>query len=407
MTHFDPPPRPNRPVYLDNQATTRCDPRVMTAMLPWFTEHYGNPHSVEHVMGTEAEAAVEDARGHVAALIGADAKEVVFTSGATESNNIAIKGAARHALRAGNERRRVVTVATEHKCVLESVADLAAEGFEPIFLPVRPDGLLDPDALREAVSVPTLLVSVMAVNNEIGVVQDIPQLAAIAKQAGALFHTDIAQATGKIPLDLTGWKVDLASVSGHKLYGPKGVGALYVRRRPRVRLSPLFSGGGQERGLRSGTLPAPLVVGFGEACRLAQGDMEDEARRLAALRERLLARLNSQIPDVLVNGNMQARIPGNLNLTFPGATAADLMARVPDLCVSTGSACSSAAIEPSYVLRAIGLTDEAAARTLRIGIGRFTSTADIDYAAAALAAAHAGAPAPDIKKPGVERFAQA
>jgi cysteine desulfurase len=407
MTHFDPPPRPNRPVYLDNQATTRCDPRVMTAMLPWFTEHYGNPHSVEHVMGTEAEAAVEDARGHVAALIGADAKEVVFTSGATESNNIAIKGAARHALRAGNERRRVVTVATEHKCVLESVADLAAEGFEPIFLPVRPDGLLDPDALREAVSVPTLLVSVMAVNNEIGVVQDIPQLAAIAKQAGALFHTDIAQATGKIPLDLTGWKVDLASVSGHKLYGPKGVGALYVRRRPRVRLSPLFSGGGQERGLRSGTLPAPLIVGFGEACRLAQGDMEDEARRLAALRERLLARLNSQIPDVLVNGNMQARIPGNLNLTFPGATAADLMARVPDLCVSTGSACSSAAIEPSYVLRAIGLTDEAAARTLRIGIGRFTSTADIDYAAAALAAAHAGAPAPDIKKPGVERFAQA
>jgi cysteine desulfurase len=407
MTHFDPPPRPNRPVYLDNQATTRCDPRVMTAMLPWFTEHYGNPHSVEHVMGTEAEAAVEDARGHVAALIGADAKEVVFTSGATESNNIAIKGAARHALRAGNERRRVVTVATEHKCVLESVADLAAEGFEPIFLPVRPDGLLDPDALREAVSVPTLLVSVMAVNNEIGVVQDIPQLAAIAKQAGALFHTDIAQATGKIPLDLTGWKVDLASVSGHKLYGPKGVGALYVRRRPRVRLSPLFSGGGQERGLRSGTLPAPLVVGFGEACRLAQGDMEDEARRLAALRERLLARLNSQIPDVLVNGNMQARIPGNVNLTFPGATAADLMARVPDLCVSTGSACSSAAIEPSYVLRAIGLTDEAAARTLRIGIGRFTSTADIDYAAAALAAAHAGAPAPDIEKPGVERFAQA
>jgi cysteine desulfurase len=407
MTHFDPPPRPNRPVYLDNQATTRCDPRVMTAMLPWFTEHYGNPHSVEHVMGTEAEAAVEDARGHVAALIGADAKEVVFTSGATESNNIAIKGAARHALRAGNERRRVVTVATEHKCVLESVADLAAEGFEPIFLPVRPDGLLDPDALREAVSVPTLLVSVMAVNNEIGVVQDIPQLAAIAKQAGALFHTDIAQATGKIPLDLTGWKVDLASVSGHKLYGPKGVGALYVRRRPRVRLSPLFSGGGQERGLRSGTLPAPLVVGFGEACRLAQGDMEDEARRLAALRERLLARLNSQIPDVLVNGNMQARIPGNVNLTFPGATAADLMARVPDLCVSTGSACSSAAIEPSYVLRAIGLTDEAAARTLRIGIGRFTSTADIDYAAAALAAAHAGAPVPDIEKPGVERFAQA
>jgi cysteine desulfurase len=371
-------------------------------MLPWFTEHYGNPHSVEHVMGTQAEAAVEDARGRVAPLIGADAKEVVFTSGATESNNIAIKGAARHALHAGSERRRIVTLATEHKCVLESVADLAEEGFEPVFLPVRADGLLDPDTLRDALTVPTLLVSIMAVNNEIGVIQDIPTLAAIAKQSGALFHTDIAQAAGKIPLDLTGWKVDLASVSGHKLYGPKGVGALYVRRRPRVRLTPLFSGGGQERGLRSGTLPAPLIVGFGEACHLAQAEMEEEARRLAYLRERLLERLGAQIPGLLVNGDMRARIPGNLNVTFPAVAAADLMARVPDLCVSTGSACSSAAIEPSYVLRAIGLTDEAAARTLRIGIGRFTSAADIDYAAAALAAAHAGAPAP-----GVESFAQA
>jgi cysteine desulfurase len=396
------PPRPNRPVYLDNQATTRCDPRVVAAMLPWFTEHYGNPHSIEHVMGTEAEAAVEDARGHVAALIGADAKELVFTSGATESNNIAIKGAARFALRAGNGRRRVVTVATEHKCVLESVADLADEGFEPVFLPVRPDGLLDPEVLRAALEVPTLLVSVMSVNNEIGVVQDIATLAAIAKQAGALFHTDIAQAAGKIPLDLTGWKVDLASISGHKLYGPKGVGALFVRRRPRVRLTPLFSGGGQERGLRSGTLPAPLVVGLGAACRLALGEMLEEAKRLAELRDRLTGQLRAAIPGVVVNGSMVARIPGNLNVTFPVATAADLMARVPDLCVSTGSACSSAAIEPSYVLRALGLDDEAASRTLRIGIGRFTSPADIDYAATALAAAHAGAPAP-----GIERFAQA
>jgi cysteine desulfurase len=396
------PPRPNRPVYLDNQATTRCDPRVVAAMLPWFTEHYGNPHSIEHVMGTEAEAAVEDARGHVAALIGADAKELVFTSGATESNNIAIKGAARFALRAGNGRRRVVTVATEHKCVLASVADLAGEGFEPVFLPVRPDGLLDPEVLRAALEVPTLLVSVMSVNNEIGVVQDIATLAAIAKQAGALFHTDIAQAAGKIPLDLTGWKVDLASISGHKLYGPKGVGALFVRRRPRVRLTPLFSGGGQERGLRSGTLPAPLVVGLGEACRLALGEMLEEAKRLAELRDRLTGQLRAAIPGVVVNGSMVARIPGNLNVTFPVATAADLMARVPDLCVSTGSACSSAAIEPSYVLRALGLDDEAASRTLRIGIGRFTSPADIDYAATALAAAHAGAPAP-----GIERFAQA
>jgi cysteine desulfurase len=394
------PPRPNRPVYLDNQATTRCDPRVVEAMLPWFTEHYGNPHSVEHVMGTEAEAAVEDARAQVAALIGADPKELVFTSGATESNNIAIKGAARFA--GSGERRRIVTVATEHKCVIESVGDLAAEGFEPVFLPVRPNGLLDPDTLRAALEVPTLLVSVMAVNNEIGVIQDIPALAAIAKQAGALFHTDIAQATGKIPLDLTAWKVDLASISGHKVYGPKGVGALYVRRRPRVRLSPLFSGGGQERGLRSGTLPAPLIVGLGEACRLAAAEMTEETTRIAGLRQDLLERLSAEIRGLTINGTMDARIAGNLNLTFPSTTAADLMERVPDLCVSTGSACSSATIEPSYVLRALGLSDEAASRTLRIGIGRFTSPADIDYAAAALAAAHGGAPAPSI-----EHFAKA
>jgi cysteine desulfurase len=390
----DPPPRPNRPVYLDNQATTRCDPRVLAVMLPFFTERYGNPHSAEHAMGTDAEAAVEAARAEVAALVGADVKEIVFTSGATESNNIAIKGAARFAAGMGSDRRRVVTVATEHKCVLESVRDLGAEGFEPVFLPVRPDGLLDPDVLRAALAVPTLLVSVMAVNNEIGVVQDIPALAAIAKQAGALFHTDIAQAAGKIPLDLDGWRVDLASVSGHKIYGPKGVGALYVRRRPRVRLAPLFSGGGQERGLRSGTLPAPLLVGLGEACRLARAEQAADADRIGGLRERLLQRLRRDIPGLVVNGSTAARIAGNLNLTFPDATAADLMARIPELCVSTGSACSSAAIEPSYVLRALGLADEAAARSLRIGIGRFTSPADVDYAAAALAAAHAGTAIP-------------
>ncbi len=258
-----PPTRPNRPVYLDNQATTRCDPRVVAAMLPYFSEQYGNPHSVEHVMGRVAEAAVEDARAALAGLIGADPKEIVFTSGATESNNIAIKGAARHAARADTTRRRIITVATEHKCVLESVGDLAGEGFEPVFLPVDADGLLDPDALREALTVPTLLVSIMTVNNETGVIQDIPALAEIAKTAGALFHTDAAQAVGKIGVDVTAWRVDLLSISGHKFYGPKGVGALYVRRRPRVRLAPVFSGGGQERGLRSGTLPAPLIVGLG------------------------------------------------------------------------------------------------------------------------------------------------
>ncbi len=387
------PPRPNRPVYLDNQATTRCDPRVLAAMLPYFSEEYGNPASAEHVMGHTAEKAVEDARRHIATLLGADAREIVLTSGATESNNIAIKGAARFAKSMGGERRRIVTVATEHKCVLESVADLAAEGFEPVFLPVGADGLLDPDVLRAALAVPTLLVSVMAVNNEIGVVQDIPTLAAIAKEGGALFHTDLAQAAGKIPLDVTGWKVDLASVSGHKLYGPKGVGALFVRRRPRVRIAPLFSGGGQERGLRSGTLATPSIVGLGEACRLAALEMAAEAARITGLRTALLDQLRASVPGVTINGSIGDRIAGNLNLTFPAATAVDLMARAPDLCVSTGSACSSAEVESSYVLRAIGLSDEAASRTLRVGIGRFTSAADIEYAAAALAAAHAGAPA--------------
>jgi cysteine desulfurase len=381
--------RPNRPVYLDNQATTPCDPRVLASMLPWFGERFGNPHSVEHVLGREAEEAVEAARAEVAALIGAEPREVVFTSGATEANNLAIKGAARYAARAGDARRRIVSVATEHKCVLESVADLAEEGFEPVFLPVRPDGLLDPEALAAALATPTLLVSVMAVNNEIGVVQDLAALAGPAKAAGALFHTDAAQAAGKIPLDVQALRVDLLSLSGHKIYGPKGVGALYVRRRPRARLAPLFSGGGQERGLRSGTLPAPLIVGFGEACRLARAEMALEAARIGALRERLLGRLAAAIPGLRLNGSAEARIAGNLNLSFPCATAAALMRACPDLCVSTGSACSSAEVEPSYVLTALGLTPAAAARTLRIGIGRFTSPADVDHAADALAAAHA------------------
>jgi cysteine desulfurase len=387
--------RPNRPIYLDNQATTPCDPRVVQAMLPFFTEHFGNPHSAEHAMGRYAEEAVETARGHVAALIGADAREVVFTSGATESNNIAIKGAARHAARSGDERRRVVTVATEHKCVLESVADLAAEGFEPVVLPVGRDGLVEAEAVRAALEVPTLLLSVMAVNNEIGVVQDLAGLAALARGAGALFHTDAAQAAGKIPLDAAAMGIDLLSISGHKLYGPKGVGALYVRRRPRVRLAPLFSGGGQERGLRSGTLPAPLIVGLGEACRIARAEMEEEGRRIAGLRDRLLDGLRRALPGLALNADAARRIPGNLNLTFPANTAQGMMAALPDLCVSTGSACSSAEVEPSYVLKALGLDDAAAARTLRIGIGRFTSPSDIDAAVAMLARAHAmAAPQP-------------
>jgi cysteine desulfurase len=374
--------RPNRPVYLDNQATTPCDPRVVQAMLPFFTERFGNAHSAEHAMGRDAEDAVELARAQVAGLIGAEPREVVFTSGATEANNIAIKGAARFAASQGSERRRVVTVATEHKCVLDSVADLRAEGFDPVVLPVRADGLLDPAALAAALTEPTVLVSVMAANNETGVLQDLPRLAAIAHAAGALFHTDAAQALGKTPFDVAG--VDLASFSAHKVYGPKGVGALFVRRRPRARVLPLFSGGGQERGLRSGTLPTPLLVGFGEACRIACEEMADEAARLGELRDRLLDGLAERLPGLRVNGSLAQRLPGNLNVTLPHAEALAVMRASPELCVSTGSACSSAEIAPSYVLAAMGLDRAAAARSLRVGLGRFTSAADVDFAIRAL-----------------------
>jgi cysteine desulfurase len=386
--------RPNRPVYLDNQATTPCDPRVVSAMLPWFTDQPGNPHSVEHAAGRAAEAAVEAAREAVAALIGAEPREIAFTSGATEANNLAIKGAARFAAGQGSPRRRIITVATEHKCVLESVQDLSGEGFEPVFLPVGNDGLLDPAVLEAALETPTLLVSVMAVNNETGVIQDIAALAAQARRAGALFHTDAAQAAGKIPLDVRASGVDLLSLSAHKVYGPKGIGALFVRRKPRVRLQPLLSGGGQERGLRSGTLPTPLVVGFGEACRLAARALPEEPETIAALRQRFWARLSLDLPGLRLNGSPSARIAGNLNLTFPHADAKTLMGLAPDLCVSTGSACSSAELEPSYVLRAMGLAPDEAARTLRIGIGRFNSAADVDFAAASLAAAHRAAERP-------------
>jgi cysteine desulfurase len=377
--------RPNRPVYLDNQATTPCDPRVVAVMLPFFTERFGNPHSAEHAMGRDAEDAVEIARGQVATLIGAEPREVIFTSGATEANNIAIKGAARFAATQGSERRRVITVATEHPCVLQAVLDLAAEGFEPVVLPVQPDGLLDPAQLADALATPTLLVSVMSANNETGVLQDISNLSAMARAAGALFHTDAAQALGKMPFDVAG--IDLASFSGHKIYGPKGVGALYVRRRPRVRLMPLFSGGGQERGLRSGTLAPALLAGFGEACRLAGMEMAEEAKRLRALRQRLLDGLAAALPGLLVNGSMDHRLPGNLNVTLPHASALAVMAANPDLCVSTGSACSSAEVAPSTVLAAMGLDPDTASRSLRLGLGRFTSPADVDFAVRALSAA--------------------
>ena len=381
--------RPNRPIYLDHHATTPVDPRVLAAMRPWWEENFANPHSVEHSLGRAAEEAVEAAREQAAELIGAEPRELVFTSGATESNNIAIKGAARFAGAEGP--RRVITLATEHKCVLESVRDLAAEGFEPVILPVRPDGLLDPDVLRAALQTPTLLVSVMAVNNETGVVQDLAAIGALAKEAGALFHTDAAQGAGRIPLDVNEIQADLMSVTGHKIYGPKGVGALYVRRRPRVRLAPLFSGGGQERGLRSGTLAAPLVVGFGEAARIAAAEGLLDSGRIAGQRQIMLDGLMAAIPGLRVNGSMEARVAGNLNLTFPGGVDAQaLLKALPELCLSTGSACSSAEIAPSYVLCAMGIPEAEARATLRVGLGRFTSPAEAQQAAALIGTAWKG-----------------
>ena len=377
--------RPNRPIYLDNHATTPLDPRVLAAMRPWWEENFANPHSIEHAMGRAAEQAVEEARAHLAELLGAEAREIIFTSGATEANNIAIKGAARFAGTGGPVR--IITLASEHKCVLESVRDLAAEGFEPVILPIRTDGLLELDALEEALRTPTLLVSVMAVNNETGVVQDLAAIGALVKAAGTLFHTDAAQAAGRIPLDVNDIQADLLSLSGHKMYGPKGVGALYVRRRPRVRLAPLFSGGGQERGLRSGTLPAPLLVGLGEAARIAAAEGVLDSGRIAGQRQRLLDGLHAAIPGLRVNGTMQARVAGNLNLTFPGVESQALLAALPDLCLSTGSACSSAEIEPSYVLQAMGIAEAQARATLRIGLGRFTSPAEMDRTAALIGAA--------------------
>jgi len=374
---------PERPIYLDYQATTPLDPRVLEAMLPYLKENFGNPHSVHHVYGREAEEAVERARWQVADLINAERREVVFTSGATESNNTAIKGAARFHGALG--RRHIVTVETEHKCVLESCKRLESEGFEVTRLPVRPNGLVDLDDLARAIRDDTILVSVMAVNNEIGVIQSLAEIGALCRERGVYFHTDAAQGAGKIDLDVRAMNIDLLSISGHKLYGPKGVGALYVRRRPRVRLEPLMDGGGQERALRSGTVPTPLVVGLGEACAIALAEMAEERARLAALRTRLHQGLAARIPDLAVNGDLEARIPGNLNITIPDLAAEALIEHMPGIAVSTASACSSASVEPSYVLSALGLSDEAAAASLRIGLGRFTTAAEIDYAVAEIA----------------------
>ena len=378
--------RPKTPVYLDYQATTPMDPRAYAVMAPYFTEHFANPHSVEHAAGRAVAEAVEEARGQVALLIGADPREIVFTSGATEANNMAIKGAARFA-REHKDKDHVITLASEHKCVLESMKRLEREGFRLTVLPVEPDGLLDLNRLEDALDSQTALVSVMAVNNEIGVIQPLEEIGRLCRAAGALFHSDAAQAAGKIPLDVEAMGIDLMSLSGHKLYGPKGIGALYLRRRPRARLEPMMDGGGQERGLRSGTVPAPLAVGFGEACRLAREERESEARRLCALRKRLLDGLTARVEGVSVNGSQEHRVAGNLNLRVEGVDAQALVRAAEDLSFSTGSACSSAEVEPSYVLRALGLSDRAARESFRLALGRFSTEAEVDFAVETLAKA--------------------
>jgi cysteine desulfurase len=371
-------------IYLDYQATTPVDPRVLAAMLPYFTERFGNPHSTGHGFGLEAAEAVEAARAQIAALIGAEPREIVFTSGATESNNLAIKGAARFLK---GRRNRVVTLATEHKCVLESVRDLAAEGFEIEILPVERSGLVDLDRLAAALDDRVALLSVMAANNEIGVLQDLAAIGALARARGVLLHSDAAQGFGKIPLDVRAMGIDLMSISGHKIYAPKGIGALFVRYRPRVRLEPLFSGGGQERGMRSGTLSPALCVALGAAASLAQVEGAAEAERLAALSRRFRDRLGGAVDGVVLNGDAVRRLPGNLNLGFRVVPALGLLSALPGLALGTGSACSSASVEPSYVLTALGLDDTSANESVRIGFGRFTTVDEVDRAVDAIAAA--------------------
>jgi len=369
---------PKKPIYLDYQATTPMDPRVLDAMLPYFVEKFGNPHSRNHAYGWEAEEAVEKARKQVADLIGADEREIIFTSGATESNNLALTGVARFYK---DRKNHIVTVVTEHKCVLDTCRHLEMEGFEVTYLPVRQNGLIDLDVLKQAITPKTVMVSVMAVNNEIGVIQPLEEIGHICREHGVFFHTDAAQAFGKIPLDVNRMNIDLMSISGHKIYGPKGIGALFVRRKPRVRLVPLIHGGGQERGFRSGTLPTPLCVGLGEAAAIAKREMTAEAERLKKLRDRFYERIMSRLPEVYLNGDLENRIPGNLNLSFAYVEGEGLMMGIKDLSVSSGSACTSASLEPSYVLRALGVDEELAHTSLRIGFGRFTTEAEVDYAA--------------------------
>ena len=369
--------RNDQPIYLDYQATTPMDPRVLEAMMPYFTYKFGNPHSRSHSYGWEAEEGVEKARGQVAKLIGADEKEVIFTSGATESNNLAIRGVAEFYK---DRKNHVVTTVTEHKCVLDTCRHLEQNGFEVTYLPVQKNGLVDLEQLKAAITDKTVVVSIMAVNNEIGVIQPLAEIGKICREKKVFFHTDAAQAVGKIALDVEAMNIDLLSISGHKIYGPKGIGALYVRRKPRVRLVPLIVGGGQERGFRSGTLPTPLCVGLGEAAEICMKEMGAEAKRLKKLQERMLEGLNAKLTDIVINGDLEHRIPGNLNISFAYVEGESLMMGIKGLSVSSGSACTSASLEPSYVLRALGVEEEMAHTSLRIGLGRFTTEQEVDTA---------------------------
>ncbi|HEY3803254.1 MAG TPA: IscS subfamily cysteine desulfurase [Kofleriaceae bacterium] len=370
------------PIFMDNHSTTQVDPRVLETMLPFFTEQYGNAASRNHVFGWTAEAAVEHARTQVAALIGGDGKEIVWTSGATESNNLAIKGATSFYKKQGNH---VITVETEHKSVLDTCKRLQREGVEVTYLKPAKDGIVTPEMITEAMTPKTVVVSIMLANNEIGVVQDVNAIGAAikAKNPKTLFHIDAVQGAGKVPFDVEQAKADLVSLSAHKMYGPKGIGALWVRRKPRIRIDPLIDGGGHERGMRSGTLPVPMIVGFGKAAELAREEREAEAIRLGALRDRLYRSISSRLPETYVNGSMEPahRLPGNLNISFAFVEGESLLMALKDVAVSSGSACTSASLEPSYVLRALGAGDELAHSSIRFGIGRFNTEEEIDYVA--------------------------
>jgi cysteine desulfurase len=370
--------RRRQPIYLDNHATTPTDPRVVEAMLPYFTEKFGNPHSGSHYYGWEAAEAVEVARAQVAAAIGASPEEIYFTSGATEANNLALKGITRFYR---DKKNHIITCVSEHPCVLDSALDLEAEGTEVTYLNVGQDGLIDLDDLKSAITEDTLLVSLMTVQNEIGAIQPMTEIGALCHEHKVYLHTDAAQALGKIPLDVKAMNIDLMSLTGHKAYGPMGCGVLYVTNKPKARLQPLFSGGGQEKGVRPGTLPAPLCVGFGKACELAATEVAEESIVLRKFRDGLLAKLTEALPGIHINGGMEARVPGNLNISVENVDAESLMAALPDLAFSTGSACSSASADSSYVLKAIGLSNDLAESSLRIGLGRFSTEEEVDYAA--------------------------